>query len=285
MLPHSPFQAPEAAIEKFSSLTVPNSKAVNKQKTKQTYAAMIWKMDQGIGKILEAVEKSGEAQETLVIFLSDNGGVGSIPENNAPLRGSKLSAFEGGIRVVAAACWQGNIPAGSRSETLCGYIDLFPTIVAAAGGNPQEISNNPLDGINLLPYWTAPTQRSEPSRAWYTYHGQSGMQKEHMSVIADGWKLTVRGPRIKEDSAPRKMHQVELFHLAEDPYEKTDLKQQEPQRVQKLWSMLAKLRSLQPEDGVPPYGLGNQGFVPPKNWQLNPAQPNQLIGISPLDSQ
>ena len=288
--PHSPFQAPDEALSKFDHFrdqasTQTKKKRANSREApiRQTYAAMIWKMDLGIGRILEAIEASGESDNTIVWFFSDNGGVGNIDANNHPLRGSKLTVYEGGIRVPAAVRWPAQIPPGRVCKSVCGYIDILPTLIAAAGERPDQVCDKPLDGMDVMPLLTCidahEVNEMVAARPWYSYHGQSGEDSEHLAVTVDGWKLKVNGPRLKhlrqlDDGS----NDVELFHLSQDLLETNNLTEQFPEKVQQLGKLLVLHRALQPEDSVPPYGVGSDGFVPPANWKLDASFPEQLVG-------
>ncbi len=285
--PHSPFQAPPKAIRRFDHFADEGARSKqgrpkqdNGAPIRQRYAAMIWKMDLGIGRLLDAIEASGEADNTLVWFFSDNGGVANIEANNHPLRGSKLTVYEGGIRVPAAVRLPGKIAAGNVYTEPCGYIDVFPTLVAAAGGQVSSLVEKPLDGENILPLLHAASyEPSDHDRAWYSYHGQSGESNEHLAVTLGGWKLKVNGPRLTNlEQLTDQTNQVELFHLADDPLESSNLKDRYPERVQQLGKLLVDHRALQPKDSVPPYRVGKDGFVPPVNWKLDPRNPDQLVG-------
>ncbi|TWU06227.1 sulfatase-like hydrolase/transferase [Stieleria varia] len=294
--PHSPFQAPEDAIARFRS---PDSNSdggnkrgrkgqsykgqANKERDREVYAAMIWQMDQGIGQILKAIEDSGEAENTIVWFMSDNGGVGGLRELNEPLRGSKLTVYEGGIRVPACIRWPKRLLAGDKSHDIFGYIDVLPTLIAAAGADQWDLMQKPLDGTNILPVLMGlgknPAWGIIADRPWFSYHGQSGEQDEHLAVTLDGWKLKVNGPRLRSlKQLTDGTNRVELFHLSADLLEKSDVKAMHPDKVQQLGEMLIEHRTLQPADGVPPYGVGKQGFVPPANWAVDPKSPDKLVG-------
>jgi len=140
--PHGPLQAPTAYIDRFANIA---------DARRRVYAAMVWAMDQGIGKIMDAIRETGLERDTLVIFLSDNGG--PSPDNgstNTPLRGRKRTAWEGGVRVPFIAHWPAGLPSGVEYAQPIISLDLLPTIAAAAG--VALSANLKLDGVNLLPY-------------------------------------------------------------------------------------------------------------------------------------
>ena len=109
--PHSPYQAPEEYITLYSHI---------EDRNKRIYYAMITAMDDGIGRILDAVEEKGISENTVIWFFSDNGGVREIEQNNYPLRGNKLTTFDGGVRVVSCVRYPGTFPAGANNQiTYC----------------------------------------------------------------------------------------------------------------------------------------------------------------------
>ncbi|MEW4453341.1 sulfatase-like hydrolase/transferase [Bremerella sp. JC817] len=276
--PHSPYQAPDDAIERYGNL--PDVQGRN-EKHREIYKAMIGRTDEGIGRILKAIESTGEADNTIVWFFSDNGGVGNLRDINKPLKGSKLTVFEGGTRVPACVRWPAKIKAGQLSDVVCGYIDLLPTLVGTAGGKSQTLTDKPLDGIDLTSILVKPETETS-NRAWFSYHGQSGPEAEHLAVIQEGWKLIVNGPRLTDVKQLKDgSHKVRLFHLQEDLNETTNLANDKPKKVNQLARQLITHRALQPADAVPPYGVGSAGFVPPPLWQLDPANPDELVGGYP----
>ena len=278
--PHSPFQAPDESVNQFESLKVPPNK--KEPSRRQIYAAMIWEMDKGVGEILEAIRATGEDDNTIVWFFSDNGGVGNIRQNNAPLRGSKLTVYEGGTRVSAAVKWPAKIPAGKKLNAVCGYIDIMPTLMAAAGASDQLQTKQPLDGVSLLASLIHPDDADDEAaleRPWFSYHGQSGESTEHLAVIRDGWKLKVNGPRLTSaKQLSNGTNSVELFHLKDDPFEKESVVEEHADIRDELGKLLVEYRSLQPEKSVPVYSEGKTGFIPPRNWQVDPKTPNLLMG-------
>ncbi|MBA2113573.1 sulfatase-like hydrolase/transferase [Bremerella alba] len=273
--PHSPFQAPDDAIELYGNLSEVTGRD---NKHREIYKAMIGRMDEGIGRILDSVEASGESENTVVWFFSDNGGVGKLRGINKPLKGSKLTVFEGGIRVPACVRWPAKIAAGRSTEVVCGYIDILPTLVAVAGGQCANFTEKPIDGIDLTSVLEEPGS-TVVSRPWFSYHGQSGPSSEHLAIIDKGWKLVVNGPQLTDVSQLRKgAHLIRLFHLEQDLNETNNLAREKPKKVNQLAEQLVDHRALQPPDAVLPYGIGQAGFVPPPLWSLDPTDPDQLVG-------
>ena len=275
--PHSPFQVPEEELERVK---LENVDGINKKtrKRRRTYAAMVQRMDQGIGKILEAIRDTGQEKNTIVWFFSDNGGVGNIPENNLPLRGSKLTVYEGGIRVPACLRWPAKLKPGQVFDLRSGYIDVFPTLVAATETTmPKEIG--PIDGINLLPalLGSGDAKKGLESREWYSYHGQQGESKEHLSIHVGKYKLKVNGPVLHDVSQLfSDSHQVELF--VDDHLEKNNQSKKQSKIVTTLGKKLIAHRALQPQNSIPPYKEKSAGFIAPNKWQLDSTQPFKLIG-------
>ncbi|MCH2182106.1 MAG: sulfatase-like hydrolase/transferase [Mariniblastus sp.] len=261
--PHSPFQAKPADVERYAQADKPTAE--------EKLQAMIWSMDQGIGKILQAIEQSGESDNTQVWILSDNGGVGRFARNNRPLRGSKLTTFEGGTRVIASVRWPARWKGGQKVTEQKGYIDLLPTILTSAGLKPQSIERpeRPLDGLPLNDL-LAGKAAELPEREWYSYHGQSGDQKETISIHTADWKLIVMGPDIRRHSIGPD-HQLFLFEIAQDPLEKTNVAEEHPHVVAELTGKLIAHRSLQPEASVPTFRVGKEGFQPWANWDIRQA--------------
>ncbi|MCA8990511.1 MAG: sulfatase-like hydrolase/transferase [Planctomycetaceae bacterium] len=259
--PHSPFQAQPEDIRRYV-------KGKRKPSNEELLKAMIWRMDQSVGQILEAIEATGEAENTQVWFLSDNGGVGQFKQNNVPLHGAKLTAFEGGVRVVASVCWPAKWKGGRKLEQTMGYIDVLPTVLESAGVDPAEAhdSSRPLDGTSLCGFLSGETTEF-PERDWYSYHGQSGPDKETIAVKTADWKLIVMGPDIRKSPLGNE-HEVHLYKMPEDLLEQINLAEQHPDVVAELYAKLQAHRSLQPENGNPPYGEGSQGFVPWKDWDI-----------------
>jgi len=188
----------------------------------RVYAAMIRALDRSVGRINAALEEAGLAENTIVLFTSDNGGPGylGLPDINHPFRGWKISQFEGGIRVPLFVKWPTRITAGTVSEEPVAHIDMMPTLAAAAQA-PQP-DGVVIDGENLLPLATG-----EGAEQWSreTLFWQSG----HYRVVRHGdWKLQVA-------ARPDKRW---LFNLAEDPTEQENLASTEPEKLAELQALL-----------------------------------------------
>ncbi|HSH09805.1 MAG TPA: sulfatase-like hydrolase/transferase [Oceanipulchritudo sp.] len=149
--PHDPVQPPAEWLEKVQQ----REKGIDPVRAR--LVAFIEHLDARIGNVLQTLEVTGLAQDTLVVFSSDNGGALRHGANNGPLRGGKGDHFEGGIRVPMAATWPGHIEAGSTSDNIGLLMDLFPTFCAVAGVEPP----GNLDGISLLPTLTGKEQATD----------------------------------------------------------------------------------------------------------------------------
>jgi len=214
--PHAPYQAKPEDEAKYP----------NRNGLKKTYAGMIDCLDQNIGKILASLKERGQLDNTFVLFFSDNGGVAKVASNGEQ-KGWKLTPYQGGIHVVAAARWpEAGISGGKVIESRMGYIDVFPTLMAVANykGEPK----NKLDGINVLDGIKGAKLQD---RTWFTYMDQNPEKIEDLAINTDQWKLVVKrgAPDSENISATN-----QLYEIATDPNEKTDLSVQKPDIVQKL---------------------------------------------------
>lgn len=246
--PHSPFQAKQEDLDRYPQVEAGNKRA---------YAAMVDSMDQAIGRILGAVERRGEVENTLVLFFSDNGGIPKSGGNNHPWRGEKLEVYEGGTRVCAAIRWPaGGLAGGRQFDGRIGYIDVAPTILAALG---VPLPAN-LDGLNVLPALRG--EASLPERPWYSYIHQQATEA-HASVHLGSWKLVAHGDFFADQ--PAKPPVLELYDLKTDPREARDAAARHPEIVRDLHGRLREFGRWQ-KPGVGLHAEGREGFVPPKDW-------------------
>ncbi len=272
--PHSPLQAKKDDLEAYEHLAEGTPKARKRKANanpygakgrgnspRQTLAAMISSMDQGVGRILDALDDKGIADDTLVWFFSDNGGVGA--GDNRPLRAGKATIFEGGIHVAAALRWPGKVPAGGKIAAPTAYIDVLPTLMQITG--IKDHGGKPLDGVGLVDLLTG--KAAADDRDVYSYIGQGGEDTEQITVIEPEWKLVVIGRKLT-DPSPSARREIHLFRIAGDPYEKTNVADANPDVVKRMLGKLTTFRALQPADAVPPYGQRSGKFVAPKEWQI-----------------
>ena len=132
---------------------------------------MITRLDRNIGRLIDTLDRLQLTQETLIVFTSDNGatfefgnqGASASLDSNRPLRGQNCTLWEGGIRVPGLVCWPARIAAGQVTRVSVHLIDLFPTLLAVAGGNVDPAWH--VEGRNLLPHWTG--QASPPDRTLF----------------------------------------------------------------------------------------------------------------------
>lgn len=217
---HTPMEANEERLSKFVSINKPQ---------RRTYAAMLSAMDDAVGKVLKTLQEKKLDDNTLIFFISDNGGPtmqgttinGSI---NAPLRGSKRTSLEGGIRVPFLIHWKGHIPAGTVYENPVIQLDIQPTALAAAGVEVKPEWK--LDGVNLLPY-VLKQQSGIPHETLYWRMG------EQNAIRHGDWKLVQYDLNV-ENYPTRGVSAKKLYNLISDIGEATDLAVKHPEKVKEL---------------------------------------------------
>jgi arylsulfatase A-like enzyme len=220
---HTPMHATDKYQARVSSIA---------DERRRTYAAMLLAMDDGIGRTIAALGEHNLEDNTLIFFLSDNGGptmVGTTinGSSNAPLRGSKRQTWEGGIRVPFVIRWKGKLPANKVESRPIIQLDVLPTALAAAGIPIQ--ADGQLDGVNLLPFLTTQTN-GIPHDVLYWRLGSN------MAIREGDWKLvkTIEGPLRANYDELKDLNDAQLFNLKDDVGEKTDLSAQYPDRKKKL---------------------------------------------------
>jgi arylsulfatase A-like enzyme len=204
---HSPLQAPQKYLDRFPNL----------QGRRQIFAAMMGAMDDAVGAVLAKVRAMGQEENTLIIFLSDNGGPTQFTTSkNGPLRGFKAQTSEGGTRIPFCMQWKGKIPAGKVYEHPILNLDVLPTALTAAGGKVDPAWN--LDGVDLMPYLTG-ANGAPPHEVLFWRHGPQ------WAVRKGDWKLVVSQ---FDGLKPR------LIYLAEDIGEGNDLSEKHPEKLNEL---------------------------------------------------
>lgn len=219
---HTPIQAKDSLIARYEG----------KPKTQQddpVYAAMVHSVDEAVGRILGALEEAGLADETVVLFTSDNGGLEG-PTDNDPLRSGKGYPYEGGLRVPFIVRWPGVVPPATVSYEPVMGIDVLPTILEAAG-LPLP-AGRVIDGISLVAHLRSGGRAALGREAlyWHFPHYRQGHRIPPYSIVRRGdWKL------IKWHEGSR----YELYHLEADLGETTDLTEENPEQVAELDAALS----------------------------------------------
>jgi arylsulfatase A-like enzyme len=183
-------------------------------------------VDDAVGTVMERIRREGLEGDTLVFFLSDNGGPTSNGSDNRPLRGHKATTWEGGVRVPFLVQWKGRLPAGKVYDRPVAQIDILPTALAAAGAEVDPAWK--LDGVNLLPFLQG-QDRGEPHEALYWRFGNQ------TAVRMGNWKL-VRGRvgRAPERARDVVVTEPQLFNVAIDVGETRNVAAEQPERVGQL---------------------------------------------------
>lgn len=205
---HTPLQAPAKYLARFRNIP---------EKKRRVYTAMAAAMDDGIGQVLSALRHYNLENDTLVFFLSDNGGDLNWGASNHPLRGGKSSLYEGGIRVPFAVQWPGKLPGGKMYDHQVISLDIFATAAAAAGA--ELPADREYDGVDLVPFLLGKKQ-DHP-------------QKQLFWRVDNGISYAVRENRYKLVGY-KKSEKKELFDLAADPGETRDISRKNPKEVQRL---------------------------------------------------
>ncbi len=238
---HTPLEAPAALTAKYR-----RKPAVAASGVDPVYAAMVEKTDDSLGRVLAKLEELGIADNTLVIFTSDNGGLMSATDNR-PLRAGKGYLYEGGIRVPLIFRWPERLEAGAESSTAAISHDLYPTILEAAGARGP--ADRPLDGESLLGWLEGKTAPPDERELYWYYPHYSPQAQQPGSALRKGrWKL------IEHYDPPA----AELYDLAADPGETRDLADAQPARRD---AMLERLRALIAESGAIPH-RSNPAYQP-----------------------
>jgi len=235
---HTPIQAKQELVAKYKKKQ-PDGGQGNPE-----YAAMIESVDQGVGAILAKLDQLGLADNTVVVFFSDNGGVGGYRElgieggeitSNRPLRGGKGMLYEGGIREPTIVRWPAKVKAGTRCATPVIGLDFYPTFLEMAGAEKKP--GQVLDGESLVPllmgtgtlkreaiFWHFPAYLQGGRRTWRTTPAGA--------VRSGDWKLI----EFFEDG------RLELYNLADDIGEATDLAEKIPEKTKELHDRLVAWR-------------------------------------------
>jgi len=249
--------APAELMAKYKSRSA-NSVSLDpaKQFAHAAYAASIDAMDRSIAKVLKALESEGLSDNTVILFMSDNGGVvgskGSA--DNGALAGGRGETLEGGIHVPAAIVWPKRLTAGETFSDTVTMMDVFPTLMAATGVPAKNVRS--LDGLNL---WPAISQNQRAPRKQLVMFASEASQYGHFDLTAfnDEWKLV---QKVKQDLIYIEVEN-QLFRVSEGVDETQNLASQYPGVVEDFTKALNKWRAQQPITGL------RNNMVPPPGWR------------------
>lgn len=248
--PHSPYQAPEDEIRRFISKEEFDQLPPKDQKG-WTYRAMVSRMDTGVGAILDAIHESGEEENTIILFMSDNGGVPGMEPycNNRPLRGSKFEEWEGGVRTVAGISWKKGFKQGHRRlEQVTGFVDILPTLVDIIGDKTEPTYS--YDGISIYDVLSGKVE--EKDRDMYLGVG-AGVCNQYKMILA-GQHLGLQKDFITD--------------IRQNPYEEREGRiWEDNERTTRLRKTIVNGDAIIPCQQEIPYGKGQKGFVAPKEWK------------------
>jgi len=219
-----PLEAPPAKfLERFAHV---------EDHKRRIYSAMLTELDEGIGRVLNTLHELKLDDDTLVIFLSDNGGpTEQTTADNGPLRGRKGQVFEGGIRVPMMIRWAGHLPEGTLYDEPVIALDIFPTVLSAANAPP--VHHRLIDGVDLLPYISGRSDKPPHDQLYWRYGGEEAIRKGSLKLV----KLPGQRPM--------------LFDLSRDIGETNDLAGHNAQVVYALEQL---------------YATWNSQLIPPK-WR------------------
>jgi arylsulfatase A-like enzyme len=281
---HTPLDAPEGLKAKYGDL--PDEREAPRgtqdwsrymrfagiESLRRDYAAVVDGMDQAIGRVLGTLDEEGIADDTIALFISDNGGMtvyGAGGADNAPLRGGKGETFEGGIRVVAALRWPDHVKAGAEMNQIMSAMDVFPTLARAAG--IEVGASKDLDGIDM---WPAISEGEDVEREGHLFFASETPRSGSFKLTAfdDQWKLVQLVEQTVDGTSVESM----LFRIEDDPYEYTDLAWKHPDRVADLSRRIRDWRSQYPVAGTRVHLVPPPGWRAPKDWATYPRPIEEL---------
>jgi hypothetical protein len=273
---HSPWDAKKEYIDKYRAKADPKNPQHN-----PLYAAMVRSMDDAVGRLLGALDELGLAENTIVVFFSDNGGVhwagrkvagsyedlSSLPiTSNAPLRGGKATMYEGGTREPCVIVWPGQVKPGAKSDAVIQSIDFYPTILDMLGLAPKE--GLKFDGTSVVPALRGADRLPREAIFCFFPHSTPVTGTLPSVYVRKGdWKLI----RIFHDG-PNFAHRYELYNLKADVSETMNLADEMPDRVKELDALIEGF--LKDSGAVlprpnPAYSPGVQGWAPSKDAALS----------------
>lgn len=216
--PHYPIQPPKEWVKKVRK----RNPSLNERRLQNV--AFVEHLDAGIGRVLQALDEKGLAENTVVVFASDNGGSLREVQSNDPWRGGKQDHYDGGLRVPFMLRWPATVKPGLSNNYAGLNFDVFPTFIELAGSKPSD----ELDALSLVPLLKGKEINTQRDLYFVRREGGKYFGKAYHAVISDGWKL------MQNDvTSP-----FELYHLAKDPQETANLLDREPKQVKRLQEIM-----------------------------------------------
>ena len=261
--PHTPYQATQEYLDEYKQIADPSRRA---------YAASITAMDDQIGRVVEALQKKGMRDNTIIFFQSDNGGTRNakfagtgfdlsktkIPCDNSPYREGKGSLYEGGTRVIALANWPDHIKWGTIVDGMIHVVDTYPTLAKLAGASTAKCK--PLDGMDV---WSTISEGAASPRTELVYN----IEALRAGLRQDDWKLIWRAPLPSV---------TELYNIAQDPSEKDNVAAANPdkvaalqKRVNELAATMAKSPLLETEMQAMMKRIAAPAALPDEEFEFN----------------
>ena len=259
--PHSPLEAPQDLIDKYADVPEANQRRV--------FAAVVDAMDQAMGRVLDTLDAEEIADETIVLFFSDNGGAYNMGGVNTPLRGQKGQTFEGGIRVPAAVRWPAGLEGERRIDQVITVVDVFPTLAAAAGVTPMN--TKPFDGRDLWREIETGVVTPRDDDIFFASEIPTA-GRLYTTVLQDKWKLV----QIVDQGLTETTVQNMLFLIAEDPNEEHDYASRNPRVVSDLARRINAWRAQRPIAGTRTQLQPHPGWRAPRDWAAAVRRSNEI---------
>lgn len=244
---HNPVQVPGDQVRRTTeNWNRWKWREVSQEERIEKYRGMTLPVDEGMGQLRRLLIELGIEKNTFVLFFSDNGAAGDFPSGSPKYRSGKGQVYEGGHKVPAIAWWPGRIQPGTASDETLISIDIMPTLLALAG---TQTSGKPLDGIDFSEVMLR-DKKIAPRPLYWASMSNGGRRAE---AIREGdWKLVVQHPRARPGVFENT--KLELYNLAADPGERTDLAKQEPTRAQRMAKQIRDWFSDTQRDATPQPG-------------------------------
>ena len=271
--PHSPLEAPDNLVAKYSGLedtrALTRSESIDRTRrlngfsssARPMYAAVVDALDQAIDQVLNVLKSEGIDEETIILFSSDNGGAAYAGggADNFPLRGGKGDTYEGGIRVIAAMRWKGQLDPSSSFSSIMTVMDVFPTLASAA--NVPMLNSKEIWGRDMWPA-IKESKKISLSKEVFFASETPNYGEFHTTVFNDKWKLV----QVISSSLMDISVKNQLFNINDDPNEYKDLSSKYPKLVELMADKIRKWRALHPISGIRAQLVPPPGWRAPKDW-------------------